>query len=269
MPPEPASPVGLHRAPDSPVKGLAVFERRVTEPRATIVCVHGGLDRGGSFARLARRTDGFDVVAYDRRGYQASRALGPLSLDAHVSDLVAVVERERARGPVIVFGHSYGGVVTFAACAQQPRLANLVVNYESSLPWVLARPSSRPVVSSDPAAEAETFFRRMVSDQAWERLSEPERESRRLDGPALINDLRVVRGPAPFALRDVTVPAVYVHGDGPLVRYYRALCREIVVVNPSIVTQEMSHAGHGVHLSSPDQLARLLSDLWDETCASA
>jgi len=36
------------------------------------------------------------------------------------------------------------------------------------------------------------FFRRMVSNSAWERLSELERRSRRLDGPALYSDLSLL-----------------------------------------------------------------------------
>jgi pimeloyl-ACP methyl ester carboxylesterase len=66
-------------------------------PEATLICVHGGLDRGGSFARLARRINAFDVVTYDRRGYQGSRDLQPLSFELHVEDLLALARRERAR----------------------------------------------------------------------------------------------------------------------------------------------------------------------------
>ncbi|HEY5010734.1 MAG TPA: hypothetical protein VIH73_06215, partial [Acidimicrobiales bacterium] len=74
----PPIPHGLHFVANSPVRGLAVAERRVEHPEATVICIHGGLDRGGSFARLARRIDRFDLVTYDRRGYQASRELQPL-----------------------------------------------------------------------------------------------------------------------------------------------------------------------------------------------
>ena len=76
-----AIPQGLHFVANSPVAGLAVAERRVESPLATVICIHGGLDRGGSFARLARRMELFDLVAYDRRGYQGSRDLGPLGLE--------------------------------------------------------------------------------------------------------------------------------------------------------------------------------------------
>jgi hypothetical protein len=31
----------------------------------------------------------------------------------------------------------------------------------------------------------------------------------------------------------------------------------------------VNNAAHGAHLSIPDQLSALISELWDDTCASA
>jgi pimeloyl-ACP methyl ester carboxylesterase len=251
-----------------PVTGLAVLERRVESPRASIVCVHGGLDRGGSFARLARRLDDFDVVAFDRRGYQGSRALGVGTLDQHVDDVVALVDAEARRGPVIVFGHSVGGVIAFGAAIREPLAIDLVVAYESPLPWILPREHSRPLLGEDPSEEVEIFFKRMVSRGAWERLSEAEKLSRRLDGPALLADLRAVRSVAPYDLSELDVPSVYAHGDGVLAPYYRELAA-LLAERFSLGEVEMSGAGHGAHLANPDQLAHLLDALWRDTCASA
>jgi len=266
----PTPPERLHFVADAPVAGLAVAERRVARPEATLICVHGGLDRGGSFARLARRSDDFDVIAYDRRGYQGSRALGPAALNRHVEDVEALIEREAALSPVILLGHSFGGVVTFGAALRRPDDVALVVNYESPLPWVKYRQSSRPPLSDDARFEAEQFFRRVVSNGAWERLSEHERESRRLDGPALIADLRGI-GPeiVPYDLSKLTTPASYVHGDGLLAPYYQSLGRRLVALNPAIEVREMQEANHGAHLTNPDQLFRIIRERWDDVCASA
>lgn len=263
------TPRGLHFVTTSPVPGLALAERRVAGAEATIICVHGGLDRAGSFARLARRSDTFNLVAYDRRGYQGSRARGPLGLDHHVEDLVTIAEHESRRAPVIVFGHSYGGVIALTGAVRHPAMAQLVLAYESPLPWVLARESSRPVPGDDPGYEAEVFFKRVVSKGAWERLSHAEQESRRLDGPALLSDLASLRGPAPFELNQLRTPSAYLHGDGILSPYYRALSAEIARVNPQIPSYELTHAGHGAHLSSPDQVATMIRDRWSNVCASA
>jgi pimeloyl-ACP methyl ester carboxylesterase len=263
-----ALPLGLHFVTDSPVKGLAVSECRVENPEATLICVHGGLDRGGSFARLARRIEYFDVVAYDRRGYQGSRALAPLDLEHHIDDLVALARREAAKGPVILFGHSFGGVVTLGAALREPSLVDFVSVYEAPLPWVLYRESSRPHLSEDAGDEAERFFRRMVSNGAWERLSEMEKNSRRLDGPALLSDLGLLRsGSKPFDLSQLSTPTLYAHGDALFVEYYRALCRDLEVLSPFISSYELANAPHGAHLANPDQLAALLQETWRARCA--
>ena len=264
----PTVPATLRYAHDTPVAGLMVAERRVPQPEATLICVHGGLDRGASFGRLARRLENFDVVAYDRRGYQKSRDLGPLSLERHIDDLLAVTRREAQRGPVLYFGHSYGGVVALGAAVAEPALSQLVIVYETPLPWILARQSSRPPLTTDAALEVENFFKRMVSRGAWERLSDTERQSRRLDGPGLLSDLTILTMHPPFEITQLTTPCVYVYGDRTLTEYHRALSAELSRINPIISSRELSNVGHGAHLSGPDQLAPLIHELWEQRCAS-
>ena len=60
--------IGLEPWPTGLVDDLMVVHRHNGDALGTVVCVHGTLDRAGSFARMARRLDGADVVAYDRRG---------------------------------------------------------------------------------------------------------------------------------------------------------------------------------------------------------
>ena len=263
------TPHGLHFVADSPIPGLAVAEHRVEHPEATIICIHGGLDRGGSFARLARRTDRFDFVTYDRRGYQGSRDLGPLGLEHHVRDLIALARREEDDRAIILFGHSYGGVVAYGAAIADESLARLVITYEAPLPWVLRRNGTGQPMGEDPQLEAERFFRRIVSDSAWEHLSALERDSRRRDGPALVSDLASLRAETPpFDIATLKVPAVYVYGDILAPDFYRSLGARLLSINPLVRSREVKNAGHGAHLSIPDQLASLIGELWDETCAS-
>jgi len=264
------TPHGLHFVAETPVPGLAVAERRVERPEATLICIHGGLDRGGSFARLARRTDRFDLVTYDRRGYQGSRALAPLGLENHVADLIALAHHEKENRPIIFFGHSFGGDVAYAAAIEHPSVARLVVTYEAPLPWILRRNGTGAARGDDPQLEAEKFFRRIVSDAAWERLSERERDSRRRDGSALVDDLTGLHsGTPPFDIGQLAVPAVYVYGDVLAPDFYRPLSAKLASINPLIRSREVTNAAHGAHLSIPDQLASLIAELWDETCASA
>jgi pimeloyl-ACP methyl ester carboxylesterase len=259
-----------HFIATSPVNGLAVAERRVDEPKACVICVHGALDRGGSFARLAQKLEGFDVIVYDRRGYQGSRDLKPVDLEHHIEDLEALIAREAPNDNVILFGHSFGGVVTLGAASRLVSSVPLIVNYESPMAWVLPREGFRPPLSDDASAEAERFFRRIMSDRAWDRLGEAQRGSRRLDGPALLVDLATVRRrEAPCDVATLKVPFTYVYGDGTQAHYYRELAKELSVVNPTIETLEIDNADHAAHLKNQDQLARIIQQRWERECASA
>ncbi|HQU27109.1 MAG TPA: alpha/beta fold hydrolase [Acidimicrobiales bacterium] len=262
-------PGALHFVADGPVTGLALARRPLEHPSATVVCVHGALDRAASFARLARRLDDLGVVAYDRRGYQGSRDLGVGSLDDHVDDLVRVVAAESRTGPVLVLGHSFGGLVAMGAALRAPESIALVVAYESPFPWLVRRPGAPAPAHDDPRREAERFFRRVVSDESWERLSERQRDSRRDDGPALRADLTALTGPRPFDPSALGVPVLYVYGGAGDVAHYRALARALEDASPLVRSVEIPGAVHGAHLSSPDRLAAVVEAAWEGACASA
>jgi hypothetical protein len=260
----PFSPSSLVFSTESIVAGLAIAERRVDNSKATVICIHGGLDRGASFGRLSRRLENFDLIAYDRRGYQGSRGLTPLSFEMHMKDLYKIVEAQS--GPVILFGHSFGGVIAQGLAIKHPEKVDLVVTYESPTPWVLHRELNRPALTDDARYEAEHFFTRMVSRKIWDRLSEEERESRRLDGEGLLSDLRELRYNAPFDITELKTPSAYIHGDGIIGEYYIALCKELNKVVPSMKTIAIEKANHGAHLQNPDQLSELITSLWGQTC---
>lgn len=228
----------------------------------TVLMVHGTLDRGGSFNRIARRLDGPRLVAYDRRGYQSSRQLGPAgSMDDHVADLVELVGELRGSGPVTLVGHSFGGVVALAAAIEAPGLAEAVVVYEPPTPWLWLEPhphrGMRP--EADPAQAVEGFFRHMVSDAAWDRMTEAEREQRRLDGAGVISDMTIIRMETPFGLDELSsLSAEVTIGLGVSSPEHVAAAERIVGAVPVGRIERIEGAGHGAHLSHPDRLAEIV-----------
>ena len=242
---------------------------------ATVIFVHGSLDRGESFRRVMRRVPELGVVIYDRRGYQGSRAGGVVDLGDHVDDLLAIAEEARASadGPVVAVGHSLGGDVVLGAALADPRAFGAVGAYEPPMPWLgfrrggalgTGRPgdpgadNSWRAMADDPGEEAERFFCRMVSPEAWARLTDAGRAERRADGPALVGDLRGIRGEGPpFDVERLGVPAVFGMGGEATASHHRHNVRWLGEHVPGAVVFEIQGAHHGAHLSHPDHFAAM------------
>jgi pimeloyl-ACP methyl ester carboxylesterase len=265
----------------APLAQLAVAERTPAGTgagRPLVVLVHGSLDRSASFARVVRRLDDVHTVVYDRGGYHRSRQAGPVrtNLTGHVDDLLTVIGGR----PAVAVGHSLGGDIVLAAALRPggPGPIVGVAAYEPPMPWLSLwpkQPSStagQRLTGSNQGSAADTaerFFRRMVGDEAWERLPEQAREARRADGPALQAELNAIRSDeAPFDVADLTVPSLFVRGENSAPRHRQAVAW-CVAHTPGAELVEVSGAGHGAHLTHPDAFAAMVRLLLDSVMQAA
>ncbi len=232
-----------------------------------VILVHGSLDRAQSFGRVLRRLAPRRAVAYDRRGYAGSRRAGVAGLGGQIDDLLALADRLSPGRPLAVVGHSYGGDVALGAALRAPGRIAAVGAYEPPMPWLGFRrtaapaggpPPAWPAIDEDPGREAEHFYRRMVSDAAWERLSESGRAAIRADGPALVADLLSFRAPAPFDVTALAVPAVFGRGGTDSADHHRHTVAWLATNVPGAVLFEAAGAQHGAHFSHPDAFTALV-----------
>jgi pimeloyl-ACP methyl ester carboxylesterase len=258
--------------------GLHILERAGSVPGApAVVLVHGSLDRAESFRRVMRRLPELHIVAYDRRGYQGSRQAGVVGLHGHSADLAGIVTEVRARGAttVVVIGHSVGGDVAIGAALAEPLLCDALGAFEPPMPWLGfrrtrpgdERPRDWSPLAEDPAEEVERFFSRMVSPSAWRRLSEEGRAGRRADGPALVADLRGLRGDPPFEVMDLAVPALFGRGGPGSEPHHRDGVAWLGAHVPGAAVYEIEGAHHGAHLSHPDHFAAFTRAVVDRATA--
>lgn len=100
--------------------GLALVRRPwpVAQPQGTVVLVHGISEYSGRYAHVAEQLNawGWRVEGYDQRGHGESPGQpGALNdLDDLLTDLGALVRLVRAEqpdGPLVLLGHSLGGLV--------------------------------------------------------------------------------------------------------------------------------------------------------------
>ncbi|SFL24254.1 alpha/beta fold hydrolase [Geodermatophilus ruber] len=200
--------------PDGDVRGIVVF-------------CHGGFgEHLGLYDALARRltADGMAVHALDAIGHGRSDGERDLFLswDEYVDDARTLADLARAEHPdrpLVLMGHSGGGLAALLLAQRSPRLAQaLVVSAPpaSPLPWVAAEleAGAEEIESPDP--------RQMFS-------THPDYVD------ALLHDPLVYRGPAPRPTMEAvmrtwpevaaavaegrpSIPTLFVHGeDDPMV----------------------------------------------------
>jgi alpha-beta hydrolase superfamily lysophospholipase len=136
---------------------LRVREWPIGNPRGTVLIVHGLGEHIGRYAHVAAQLNawGWSVAGYDQRGHGDSEgARGALHHSGDLlNDLACVIDTVRAKspGPLVLLGHSMGGLVAarFVAASSLPGAPS----------W--ARPVDALVLSS-PALDAGTT--------AWQKL---------------------------------------------------------------------------------------------------
>ena len=243
------------------IAGLKLLRRDPTDqaPAAgRAVLVHGSMDRSTSFTRLMAKLPGWSIVAYDRRGYASSSAVGPSTdFQSQVDDLLEVL----AGQPAVAFGHSFGGDVVLAAATRWPELIPAAMVWEPPQPWLPWWPdhtASRGAGSDlDPEDRAEWFVRRMVGDRIWERLPSATQARRRAEGPTLQAELISLAAGPVFDPAHVRVPVVVGRG-GRSHPHQRRSARELASALPKGELAEIPGAAHGAHLSHPEELAALV-----------
>ena len=241
----------------------------VDPARASVVLVHGAMDRAASFGRVLRRLGDTDVMAYDRRGYAGSLGAGVApTLAEHAADLARVADWSGASS-VVVVGHSLGGTIALLlAAADAPGLVGLGA-FEAPVPSLPGYRSDggdlalAAAADGGPSAGAEAFYRLLVGDRTWDRLRAADRDTRLAEGPALVAELRDLRRPGGCPdLGSVRVPVVAGAGAASPAAW-RLPAEELVARVADATLVEIAGAGHGAHLSHPDEFARYV-----RTCVS-
>ncbi|MGM9491455.1 alpha/beta hydrolase [Ideonella sp. YS5] len=135
--------------------GLALHVRSwspAAAARGQVLVVHGLGEHGGRYAHVAAalHAHGWEVTAYDQRGHgHSAGAQGDIATpDSLLADLARVIDelREHRAGPLVLLGHSLGGLVAarFVAEGLMPQPAPWAREVEA---LVLSSPALDPGMS--------------------------------------------------------------------------------------------------------------------------
>jgi pimeloyl-ACP methyl ester carboxylesterase len=201
-----------------------------------VVLVHGAPADCSSWDRLieqqAEALAGLEVIAVDRLGYGNSTSGTETSLAAHAASLKPLL----TPGTVLV-GHSYGGPVALRAAADSPELVGAVVL----------------VAGACDAEMNDAVWARKLGDALSFAMPDSWATANR-ELLALTEENDAMRG----VLARVVCPMVIVHGtwdpvcphDGT-VEYLRG-----ALVNADVRVVSLKRAGHNLHLTHPEVVAR-------------
>jgi pimeloyl-ACP methyl ester carboxylesterase len=138
---------------------------------ATFVLVHGAWHGGWCWIKVSRLlTDAAHVVytpTLTGLGERAHLARPEVDLEAHIADLVAVLETEELRNVVLV-GHSYAGLVISGAAARVPTRIARLVYLDAFVPE-----AGRSLMSFQAPERAETFRSAATSEGDGWRIPSP------------------------------------------------------------------------------------------------
>lgn len=243
-------------------------------PRASVVVLHGLGEHAARYDGTARHLThaGFAVLALDHEGFGRSEGRrGDVRYPptARAVDHLVARERERTGGaPVVLYGHSLGGLYAFLYAADRPAadLAAVVVTgpaFDSelrrqrlkvavvrtlgrALPGLTVRNGLRfERINRDPDVVAERYADPLVHGRATARFA---------------IDVLAQMERVPTAAARVAVPLLVVHGDADLINPIAA-SRAVAGLVPSATLRTWPGGFHGLEdeREGPDVVAEVVA----------
>lgn len=190
------------------ISHVRIWEAR-GRPRAALLLVHGLGEHSGRYGHVGRylAERGIGVFAYDHQGHGLSEGRRGWVADfAHLLDDLETFHHwvlERSLGlPLVLLGHSMGGLITTAYMLEKPRKPDLLV---------LSGPAIVPIL--DPNDRTIDPTRLSKDPELWRAyLDDPLILRERVD-PELFVRLGEGLALLPGRAGEISVPLLLIHGD--------------------------------------------------------
>lgn len=237
----------------------------------TVVILGPGLDDGTRTKRLAAHLTGrFRVIRLHRRQYRMDLKPAPVTVAKEVEDVLAVC---RSVGePVLLYGHSDGGVVALEAIAASPSSFAGAVIYEPAAVideplsgkdgWILKQ-AREALAAGRPGKAMSIFFRNTIELPGWQAslgaMAVAVVPHYRHLVPGQLDSLEALDrlGVRLDVYAGITVPTVLLGGDRGPAHISRRL-DAIAAAMPTAHRVTMPGRDHGADLKAPKEVAAVI-----------
>jgi len=235
-----------------------------------VLCFHANTSSSNQWRGLMERlAPQFQVFAPDNYGsgktppWTGNR---PLTLDDEV-DLIEPLLL-RARPPLALVGHSYGGAIALIATLRHPQKVRALALYEPTLFSLLGTESpamagirttisnaARALESNDPDTAAQCFIDYWMGPGAWQRVPKERK-------PAILASIidiphwahALTQDPTPLdALRSLDMPVLLLAGQHSPVSSL-AVTRLLTDTLPNVRRVDFSGLGHMAPVTDPERV---------------
>ncbi len=248
------------------VLGVALLAPTAAMAKPTIVLVHGAFETSAVWSKVTAilRKDGYRTIAVDLPGRDGVPAADPAKgLDPYRDTVLAAIAREKQ--PVVLVGHSFGGMTISAVGEAAPERIKTLVYVAAYLPT--NGQSLLSLSQADADSKMGPAFR-ISDDKRTASIDAAARGDLFCNGCDSATKAAVANGIIPEPLAPPTTPdALTAERFGTLDKVYIHTARDVVVspklqatmVGATPVRKELSvDTGHAPFAASPLELAKAI-----------
>jgi pimeloyl-ACP methyl ester carboxylesterase len=244
--------------------GINIHYTRTGGNKPPLMLLHGLMTNGLCWTGLARALEKeYDVIMPDARGHGKSSVPDyGYRYEDHADDVADLINT-LGLPPLVLLGHSMGGMTAAVLASRKPNLLRGLILAD---PTFLSPKLQREVRNSDVADQHRKVLKMPLDEvlaEARARHSNRSLETLELFARARLQTsmaaFDVLTPPNPDykqLVSKIDIPSLLLFGDKGVVS--SAVAEELQRLNPRFQAEQIREAGHALHLDQPDRFVAIV-----------